>query len=104
MDSADGRVVRLDPDGLRAVDGRSGAVVWTTPFEQTGHGSLVTDGRVVVAGTAGEGGARTITAFGLDDGRPRWSTELGPDVHLLHVADRRLYGYTSGGLVVLGDA
>ena len=102
-----GQVVRASSDQLTSIDGRTGATVWTTPISSTGTGSLVTDGRVVLVPNKTKSGGPVLTAYGLDDGRPRWHTALTGDMYLL-ASNGRLYGLTASpdgsgmGLVALG--
>jgi outer membrane protein assembly factor BamB len=97
----DGRVIRLERDSVRAVDGRTGEVVWFRPLERAGQRSIVTDGRVVVVGDPGRRLAGGVTAFGVEDGRERWSAELGTDAYLF-ATGHHLMGVVPDGLVVLG--
>lgn len=98
----DGRVVV--GDGSRtAVHEPDGGVVWEVEgtWSSSAPALLLTDGQVVVRrGEAGAGGAVTLDAYGLHDGRPAWSATL-PGVVDLVLVDGRLLGMTSDGGVAL---
>jgi outer membrane protein assembly factor BamB len=97
----DGRIVRVSSRHLIAVDGRTGATVWQTGLVRPARTSLVTDGRLaVVTQLDGELGV-VLAAYGLDDGRLRWTSDIDDDVALLTVVGRRLFGWTGEHLVAL---
>lgn len=97
----DGRLVAIHDGEVRAVDGRTGAPVWTARLGPGRARSLATDGRVVLVTTRHGAGRATVSAVGLDDGRRRWSAGLDDDVHLWTV-DGALYGVAEDGPVALG--
>ncbi|WP_146905562.1 outer membrane protein assembly factor BamB family protein [Cellulomonas aerilata] len=97
----DGRVVRLTPQGLVAVDGRSGATLWQTRFARPARSTLVTDGRLVVVTQLDGDRGLVLGAYGLDDGRLRWTADLADDIAALTVAGRQLFGWSPERLVAL---
>jgi hypothetical protein len=99
----DGRVVAVDGDVVRAVDGRTGAVLWTATLPRPARGPVVSDGRHVVVSASASGGGGLLTAVALTDGRPAWTT---PVAHALYqfAVDGRLYGWSARGLMALGPA
>ena len=97
----DGRVVAVDGDEVRAVDGHTGAVLWTRALDRPAQGGVVSDGRtIVVSGSAADRRGGVLTALGLADGRPRWTTTLERAVFLT-AADGHLLGRSGDGLVGL---
>ena len=96
----DGRVVAADGDVVRAVDGRTGAPLWTARLDRPAQGAVVSDGRVVLVSAATDDGG-VLTAVGLDDGRTRWTTDVRHALFLFAV-DGRLYGWSARGLQALG--
>jgi outer membrane protein assembly factor BamB len=66
----DGTVVVAGGDSLAAVDADTGDVRWKTTVP-TSSDQMFTDGRVVLLVSG-----RSVRAYGLDDGAPRWSARL----------------------------
>ena len=97
----DGHVLRLTGSTLEALDGRTGALVWSTPLQQAESSSLVTDGRVALVTQSGPAGGTVFTAYGLDDGAPRWTTSIPDDV-FPNAVGGRLYGISGQQIVALG--
>jgi outer membrane protein assembly factor BamB len=97
----DGRIVRVSSRHLSAVDGRTGATVWQTRLVRPARTSLVTDGRVVVVTELDGDRGLVLGAYGLDDGRPRWTSDIADDVAQLAVFGRQLFGWTGEQLVAL---
>ena len=98
----DGQVVVDDPSSLRAIDGRSGTVLW----ERRGVGSVdhsaVTDGTVVVCLTTKPDGTADMTAYGLADGVPRWTITVPSPAQTLTTIGRRLVTAAAGRTTVWG--
>ena len=99
----DGRVVRVEPDALRAVDARTGATVWSTPAAGSRVYGLHTDGDVVVRAERDGQGGTVLVARSLDDGRVRWTSPVADDLEHLQAVDGRLVGLTAGGVVAFGS-
>ncbi len=98
----DGRVVRAEPDVLRAVDAQTGATAWSVPAKGGGPYGLFTDGSVLVRGERDGQGQGVLVGRNLDDGRLRWTTALDDGLEELVEADGRLFGLTSDGTVAFG--
>ena len=98
----DGMVVRSESESMRAVDARSGTTVWEVPIAPANQYGLFTDGRVVLRTERDAADGTVLVARDLDDGRVRWSTDVGEDLDHLFVVDGRLVGTTSEGLVSFG--
>jgi len=98
----DGRIIRTGVDRLTSIDGRAGQPLWTTPVELAEMSALATDGRVVLLTRPRPDGGSTLSAYGLDDGRLRWETELRRDNLWLIGVGGRLYGLLDQGLAALG--
>jgi len=90
----DGRVVVDDSSSLRAIDGRSGRVLWEQPGAAPVDHSAVTDGTVVVAVATKRDSTTEMTAYGLDDGVPRWSTTVPSLTRTIGTLGRRLVTVT----------
>jgi outer membrane protein assembly factor BamB len=97
----DGRVVRVSSRSLTAVDGRTGATIWQTVLVRPARTSLVTDGRLAVVTQLDGDRGLVLGAYGLDDGRLRWTSDIADDVALLTVIGRQLFGWTGEHLVAL---
>ena len=97
----DSRVLRIGPDGLRSIDGRTGRTLWSAAHARTSLGPLITDGRVVLLTGPEPGRGSLVSAYGLDDGRLRWTAPVASEVDLLPVG-AALYGRSATGLVALG--
>lgn len=106
----DGRIIRAGAGELTSIEGRTGDTVWVTPLTQTATGtpgyrqgmaSLVTDGRLVLLTQSDPAGGFLLAAYGLDDGRKRWTTEIADDLYLTSI-DGGLFGWSERGLVALG--
>lgn len=97
-----GRLYRVGAGELSAVDARSGAALWSTPFARTARTSLVTDGRVAVLTRLDPEGGVLLSAYDLADGRERWTVDVADDVAALLVPGRRLLGWSGQGVVALG--
>jgi outer membrane protein assembly factor BamB len=95
----DGRVVRITSGALTSVDGRTGETVWSTPLVRPARTSLATDGRVVVVPELDGDLGVVLGAYGLDDGRLRWRSDVADDVTVLTVFGRQLFGWTGEQLV-----
>jgi outer membrane protein assembly factor BamB len=89
----DGRVVVDDPTSLRAIDGRSGRVLWERRGAAPVNHSAVTDA-TKPDGTTG------MTAYGLDDGLPRWTAALPPGTGGIAALGRRLVTATTNSMTV----
>ncbi|WP_407345476.1 PQQ-binding-like beta-propeller repeat protein [Pengzhenrongella phosphoraccumulans] len=96
----DGRVLRTEAGELQAIDGGTGAVLWSTGIRQAAQSPLITDGRVVLLVDADAGRNPTLAAYGLDDGRLRWTTAASWDLYPFSLG-RQLYGWTEQGLIRL---
>ncbi len=96
-----GRVLSAGGDRILALDGRSGEVVWTTELTQPTYSSVVTDGRVVLISRPDPSGGGLLDAYGVEDGRLRWSAPTDGEL-FLSAQDGRLFGWSSHGLVALG--
>ncbi|MGV8965820.1 MAG: PQQ-binding-like beta-propeller repeat protein [Cellulomonas sp.] len=105
----DGRIIRAGSKEITAIDGRTGKAVWTTPLQQPGSagyqyggpgGSLATDGRLVLL-TRPDGGGQVLAAYGLDDGRERWTVPVDQSLYLTPV-EGRLFGWSQNGYVAFG--
>ena len=99
----DGRVVRAEGDRLRAIDGRTGATLWSTPVPRPSLSSLFSDGQVVLRIQADATEGLVLAAYGLDDGGLAWRAPL-PDDSTLAVVAGRLYATSAQGIVALGRA
>jgi outer membrane protein assembly factor BamB len=97
----DGRVVRVSSRHLNAVDGRTGRTVWQTVIVRPARTSLVTDGRLAVVTQLDGDRGLVLGAYGLDDGRLRWTADIADDVALLTVLGRQLFGWTGEHLIAL---
>jgi outer membrane protein assembly factor BamB len=97
----DDRVVRVTSRELTAVDGRSGETVWQTQLVRPARTSLVTDGRLVVVSQLDGDRGLVLGAYGLDDGRLRWTADVADDIAVLTVVGRQLFGWTGEQLVAL---
>ena len=97
----DGRVIRAETDSLRSIDGRSGASVWTTPVGRLVGSQLFSDGRLALRTQGAPGRGVVLAAYGLDDGRLRWESDIADDLRLFSI-NGRLYGRSGEGLVALG--
>jgi len=97
----DGRVVRAEGDRLRAIDGRTGATIWTTPVPRPSLSSLFSDGQVVLRVQANATEGLVLVAYSLDDGSLAWRTRL-PDDSTLTVVAGHLFGSSAQGIVALG--
>ena len=90
----DERLVTTTGRELVALEVATGEVIWTTgPRRMRTVQQLFTDGRVVLVPATDEAGENVLTAFGLDDGRVRWT------VPVLHAVEG--YESVAGELVVL---
>lgn len=96
----DGRVVVDDPTSLRAIDGRSGRVMWEQRDAAPVNHSVVTDGTVVVAVATKPDGTTAMTAYGLDDGLPRWTAALPSGTRGIASLGRRLVTATTDGMTI----
>ncbi len=83
---------------LYALSAVNGGVLWKAALASPPRTGPVTDGDLVVVGTA-EG----IVAVGLVDGRARWSAACGPVSAPLVADSERLAGVTVGGLLAAYD-
>jgi outer membrane protein assembly factor BamB len=97
----DGRVLRVSSRHLTAVDGRTGETVWQTLLVRPARTSLVTDGRLVLVTQLDGDRGLVLGAYGLDDGRLRWTSDIADDVAVLTVFGRQLFGWTGEHLVAL---
>jgi outer membrane protein assembly factor BamB len=97
----DGRVLRVSSRHLTAVDGRTGETVWQTLLVRPARTSLVTDGRLVLVTQLDGDRGLVLGAYGLDDGRLRWTSDIADDVAVLLVFGRQLFGWTGEHLVAL---
>jgi outer membrane protein assembly factor BamB len=98
----DGRVIRVESERMEAVDIATGETVWETAVPVASQYGLVTDGRLVLRAERADDDV-VVTARGVDDGRVRWQGDLPDDVQHIFVVGKRLYGYTTDGLVALGE-
>ncbi len=96
----DGRVVVDDPTSLRAIDGRSGRVLWEQRDAAPVNHSVVTDGTVVVAVATKPDGTTAMTAYGLDDGLPRWTAALPSGTRGIASLGRRLVTATTDSMTI----
>ncbi|WNB84370.1 PQQ-binding-like beta-propeller repeat protein [Cellulomonas sp. ATA003] len=98
----DGRVVLAGEDSLTALDAVTGERLWSTPVRRVSRVGPVTDGRLVLTGRPHPTDGMVLGAYGIDDGRLRWDTDVPNDVNRLRVADGRLFALTPYELVALG--
>jgi outer membrane protein assembly factor BamB len=96
-----GRVVRVTSREMTAVDGRTGRPVWQASLVRPARSSLVSDGRLVVVTQLDGDRGLVLGAYGLDDGRLRWSVDVADDVAVLTVLGGQLFGWTGEQLVAL---
>lgn len=108
-----GRVYLSTPDGVVAVDGRTGAELWRAPV-RTGRsmGDLVTDGHHVLsvqhrpdepgAATAPDGwpGVGELVAYRFEDGGEVWRVDLPGDLHGVTSVGHSLIGWGNGAAVL----
>lgn len=101
----DGRVIRAEGDELQSIDGRTGKPVWANPVGEPAPSPQVTDGRLVLLTQQDPDRGTVLAAYGLDDGRLRWSAEVTDGVNLFYLfaIDGGLYGWSDLGLVALGQ-
>jgi outer membrane protein assembly factor BamB len=98
----DGRVLAVDGTSVEALDGRTGAVVWSTPVPRLlASSAIVTDGEVALV-TTGVGPDGALVALDLDDGRQVWTTPIDDQPYLFS-EEGRLFGYGSTGVVAYGS-
>jgi outer membrane protein assembly factor BamB len=103
----DGRVYVQTFDGVAAVDGGTGRVLWRHRAPRgTSLDAPTSDGRVllVVQTPTAPGTDSSLGAYRLDDGVPLWSAPLPDGVFRVSPAGRALVGYTAEGAVVLRAA
>jgi len=97
----DGRVIVAEAGALRSIDGSTGTTVWSTPITNPARTALFTDGRVIVRSESTKDRGVVLAAYGLDDGRLRWESDIADGALLLEV-DGRLYARSDQGLISLG--
>ena len=95
-----GRVIRYGDLELESLDGRTGAVGWSTPVRASSRSSLLTDGRLVLVTERDAQGATMLGAYGVDDGLQRWRVAVAPDL-MPRVIGAALYGAPTVGVVGL---
>jgi hypothetical protein len=98
----DGRLLRIGTGDLSAIDARTGAVLWSVPLTRTARISLLTDGRRAVVTHLDPDDGVVLSAYGLEDGRERWTADLADDVSAVTAFGGRLFGWTGEQLVALG--
>lgn len=96
----EGRIIRAETDRLVSIDGDTGETVWSTPIDEVR--AVATDGSVVLLAGTEPSGSVEVTAYGLDDGRERWSRTLPREVRWLFEADGALYGQSEQSILALG--
>jgi len=102
-----GRVYVQTSDGIAAVDGRTGRIVWQHAAPGgTSVDAPTSDGRVllVVQTPTAPGTDSSLRAYRLDDGVPLWSATLPDGVFRVAPEGRVLVGYTTEGAAVLRTA
>jgi outer membrane protein assembly factor BamB len=98
-----GRLHARAGSAVTAVDVDTGRTVWRTEIEtRRSSRDLLTDGRVLLVPTSSGDGTPTLTALGLDDGRPRWVVAAPAGVEEYHVLDGHLVAVTEHAAVGLG--
>lgn len=97
-----GRVLLVDPDTIRAVDGATGTLLWSTPTRTMLDRTVVVDGRHVLTLEALEG-EHVVVARDLADGATRWEAPVPDAVQRLGVVDGRLFGVTATTVIALGS-
>ena len=97
-----GQLVRLGSAGLSAVETATGTQRRATPVTRTARGSLVTDGRLAVVSALDPDLGVVLEAYGLDDGRLRWRTDVADDLAVLVVFGKHLFAWTGEQVVALG--
>jgi outer membrane protein assembly factor BamB len=97
----DGRVIRAEAGQLRSIDGRTGETIWATPVGSPAQGPLFSDGLVVLRTQNEPGRGTVLAAYGLDDGRPRWQTDVAANSALVAISGK-LYEESNQGLLALG--
>ena len=95
-----GRVIRYGAVELESIDGRTGALVWSTPVQASARSSLLTDGRLVLITERDSQGGTMLGAYGVDDGLERWRVGVARDL-LPRVIGTELYGVPMVGIVGL---
>lgn len=83
----DGTVYVPTASGVVAVDGRSGRTLWESALSSPDL--LATDGRLVLVASSA---TRTLAAYEMSTGRPRWSVPYPLDVRTIEQIGGRLYG------------
>lgn len=98
---AAGRVLLLGVDGVQVVDARTGQVAWESPYRTLMWWSPVTDGRLVLTPGRAAGGAHTVEARDLGDGRLVWSLPLGPTTRAVQAVGGHLLLRTRDEVVLV---
>jgi len=99
----DHRLIVIDGRNLKAIDARSGEVLWTVHVAMGNHEQRVlTDGRSVLVPRYEAVRGSVLTAFDPADGRERWTADLPPGANRLVVVHGRLLAMTTQDLVALG--
>lgn len=95
-----GRLLRTEAGELQSIEGKTGALVWATPVERAAESPLLTDGHVVLLTRHDADRGLVLDAYGLDDGRLRWGTDIADDLQLFAL-DQGLYGWSENGVARL---
>ncbi|WP_056022962.1 outer membrane protein assembly factor BamB family protein [Cellulomonas sp. Leaf395] len=102
----DGRVYVSTRNGVAALDGRTGDLLWRASTGGSGvPGFVVTDGRQLVTTEqpVGGGNISNLAAFALDDGRTLWRVSFPENLWSSAAIGHLLIGWgRDGRLVVLG--
>lgn len=95
-------VVTSDGQALAAVRLSDGSTVWEVPVDGRLRVAGVTDGDVVLAAVAGQGGESHLAALDLVDGREVWRTELPPGTYVVTAMAGQVIMQADGAIIALG--
>ncbi len=98
----DGHVVVDDPSSLRAIDGRSGTVLWEQRDAGSVDNSAVTDGAVVICLRGRPDSTKDMTAYAVTDGVPAWTVPVPSPTQALTTMGRRLVTAVADRMTVWG--
>ncbi|NMM18216.1 MAG: PQQ-binding-like beta-propeller repeat protein [Cellulomonas sp.] len=93
----DGRLYARSTSGhLLALNAATGATLWDHPVaDLKADGTLLTDGRWVLAAQVGTGSGLTLVAYALSDGHRTWETPLPKSIGFVWVFNHQLVGISA---------
>ena len=90
----DGRLYARSTSGhLIALNAATGATLWDQPVaDLKADGTLLTDGRWMLAAQVGTGSGLTLAAYALSDGHRTWETPRPKSIGFVWVFNHQLVG------------